>query len=336
MILSRVAETIYWIARYIERTENTARIVMVNANLLMDLPKGIAQGWEPILAITGSKELFYEHYSDLNERNVVKFLIADKYNPGSMLSSLDQARESLRTTRVIVPRGMWEVFNDLYYYSHENKAKGISKQGRYDYLTHVIRSCQLVTGNISGSMSHDLTYEFIRMGRNLERADMISRVLGVRAGNLLPDVDEGLKPFDDIQWKSILESLAAYQMYRRHVHVRVKGEAVLTYLLQDKQFPRSIMHCITEVENSLRQMPGNDASLRTLGRLQRLVNDANVRDIRMQGLITYIDELQILLGQVHEQLMSNYFQVQHIKEDDDEPVETAEIIKISKDAIAIR
>lgn len=315
MILSRVAEIIYWVARYVERAENTARIIMVNANLLMDLPKGIAPGWEPILTITGSKDLFYGQYSELNERNVVKFLLSDKFNPGSIVNSLEYARENLRTTRGIVPRGTWEAVNDLYYYSRENKTKGLTKKGRYEYLTHILRSCQLVSGNISGSMSHDQTYEFVRLGRNLERADMVTRVLEVRAGNLLPEVGEGLKPFDDIQWKSILESLAAYQMYRRHVHVRVRGAAVLGYLLQDKEFPRSISHCVNEVENCLRALPNNDAALRTLGRVQRELNKSNVNTICGPELNKYINNLQLMLGQVHDQLLTAYYQSEHLKKE---------------------
>jgi len=313
MILSRLAETIYWMARYIERAENTARIIMVNANLLMDLPKGIAPGWDPIITITGSTELFNEHYSELIERNAVKFLVVDKLNPGSIVNSLANARENLRTTRAIVPAGVWESLNDLYHYTEKNKTKGLSRKSRYEYLTYIIRSCQLITGNISSSMSHDQTYKFVRLGRYLERADMITRVLEVRAGNLLPKVGEGLQPFEDIQWKSILESLAAYQMYRRHVHVRVKGSAVLGYLLLDKEFPRSITYCITDIEISLRALPNNEASLRTLGRVQRMVDQTDIRDIDQQELNEYMNELQILLGRVHKQLAMVYFQSEQHK-----------------------
>jgi len=314
MMLSRVAETIYWMARYVERAENTARIIMVNANLILDLPKGIAPGWDPILAITGSSDLFDEHYAETNERNVVKFLISDKFNPGSIVNSLVTARENLRTTRAIVPRGTWEVLNDLHYYVEDNKAKGTSRKGRFDYLTHIIRSCQLITGNINDTMSHDQTYEFVRLGRNLERADMTTRVLEVRAGNLLPKLANELKPFDDIQWKSILESLAAYQMYRRHVHVRVRGSAVMSYLLKDKQFPRSIVHCMSEVNNCLRSLPANEASLRTLGRVQRLVYEVNVKDMKRPELNEFVNNLQIVLGDVHDQLLQTYFQTERMKE----------------------
>ena len=315
MILSTVAETIYWMARYVERAENTARIIMVNANLLLDLPRGIAPGWEPILAITSSNQLFYEHYSEPDEKKVVKFMVSDKYNTASILNSLMSARENLRTVRAIVPRGAWEVLNDLHYYAQEHKSKVLSRKGRFEYLTHIIRSCQLIAGNISGSMSHDETYEFVRLGKNLERADMTTRVLEVRAGNLLPKLADELKPFDDIQWKSILESVAAYQMYRRHVHVRVKGSAVMSYLLQDRQFPRSIAYCVIEVEHCLRSLPDSEAALRTLGRLQRLVFEADEKDMVRVKLNQFMNKLQVLLGEVHDQVELAYYQTERMKLD---------------------
>lgn len=314
MLLSRVAETIYWMARYIERTENTARIIMVNANLLLDLPKGIAPGWEPILAITGSSDLFYEHYTETNERNVVKFLLSDVKNTGCMLSSLYQARECMRTVRAIVPAEAWEELNNLYYYANENKTRGLTRKSRYAFLQRVIRTCQLIMGNMSGSMSHDQTYQFVRIGRNIERADMTTRVIDVRAGNLLPQHAEDLKPFEDIQWKSVLDSLAAYQMYRRHVHLRVIGSSVLGFLLQDKELPRSVIHCLGEVESCLRELPLNESALRTLGRVQRLAANTDVSGLQNGELNDFINELQILLNNVHDQLRNSYFHVEKSKQ----------------------
>ena len=315
MLLSRVAETLYWTARYVERAENTARIIMVNANLLLDLPKGISPGWEPILKITGSSGQFLESHTEITERNVVKFLISDRKNPSSIYSSLSIARENLRTARAIFPQGAWEILNDLYYFVDEKKTQGWSQKGRYEYLKTIIRNCQMINGNMSGSMCRDQTYDFLRIGRNIERADMTTRVLEVRAGNLLPNQAEELKPFDDIQWKSVLETLAAYQMYRRHVHVRVKGSAVLDYLVKDKLFPRSVSFCIGEVENCLHNLSGNDAALRIIGRINRLAGGVDVNNHLQEKLFNFTNEMQIVLGQLHDQISSSYFQVRKHKND---------------------
>ncbi len=112
-MLSRVAENLYWLGRYVERAENTGRIVNVNANLLLDLPKGIAPGWKPLIEITGSADLYRKSYDDFEERNVVRFLVGDAQNSGSIISSLSAARENARTIRDIVPREAWEQVNEL-------------------------------------------------------------------------------------------------------------------------------------------------------------------------------------------------------------------------------
>lgn len=307
MILSREAENLYWMARYVERVENTARIMLVNAHLLIDLPRGVELGWEPLLTITGTSKIFKQNYPEINERNVVTFLVSERANPGSITTSIQSARENLRTTRTIVPRGCWEVLNELNHYARTNKNQGISRKGRYTYLTHLIRNCQLITGNMSSSMSQDQTYEFVKLGRYVERSDMTTRVLEVRASNLIPELDQGLKPFDDIQWKSVLESLAAYQMYRRNVHVRVKGEAVLAYILQDPLFPRSISHCVTEIGNCLCALPSNAALVERLKQVQQLLYEVDIHRFSRKKIQSFMNNMQIRLGKLHDQIAQTYF-----------------------------
>lgn len=307
MLLSSVAERMYWMARYIERAENTARIILVHNNLMLDMPRRIAIGWEPLVFIMGSISTFREHFDEPSERNVVRFLLSDKNNPNCITCSLAMARENLRTTRSIVPRAAWETLNDLYEFTRENLPLGISRRGRYAYMKRVIDGCQLLTGKLSGTMSHDLTYDFLRMGRSMERTDMTTRVIDVRATNLLPNQSDELKPFEDIQWKSVLDSLTAYQMYRRHVHVRVRGHQALRFLLQEGEFPRSVHYCLGEIEQCLHRLPGNEPSLRVLGRAQRMVKEVAIDQIVREGLNEFIDELQLVHGELHEQLTTTYF-----------------------------
>ena len=153
-MLSRVAENIYWMARYIERAEDTARLINVNANLLLDLPRKTTFGWEPLIYITGCEEQFFENNKEPNERNVIRFLIGDKESPCSILSSLSYARENLRTTRDVVARDAWEQINDLYLYVKDHVDRGISRRGRYDFLKNVIGGSQKITGLLAGTMTH--------------------------------------------------------------------------------------------------------------------------------------------------------------------------------------
>ena len=309
MLLSSVAEHIYWMSRYIERAENTARIILFHNNLMLDMPRRIPIGWEPLVYIMGAMETFREHYEDTSERNVVRFLVSNKSNPSCITCSLGQARENLRTIRAIVPRAAWETLNDLYEFTLKNSGSGLNRRGRYAYMKRVIDSCQLLAGKLSGTMNHDMTYEFLRIGRFMERADMTSRVIDVRATNLLPKQTDELKPFDDIQWKSVLDLLMAHQMYRRRVHVGVRGKEVLRFLLQEEEFPRSIHFCLSEVGHCLHRLPGNESVLRVLGRAQRLAQEFDFDDNVTDVLNDFINELQLVHAEVHEQLVATYFEV---------------------------
>lgn len=309
MLLSSLAERVYWFARYVERVENTARIILVNNNLLMDTPRTITLGWSPIVSITGCADLFYEYHQEATEKNVMRFLIMDAHNPSCMLNTLGQARENLRTSRAIFPREVWETLNDLHNYVKINKSAALSRRNRYDFLRHVIDTCHIISGKLSATMSHDLTYDFVRLGRNIERADMTTRVIDVRAGNLLPKHIEELKPFNDIQWKSVLDSLAAYLVYRRCVRVPVRGTEVLRFLLKDLFFPRALMYCLTELEQCLNALPANEAPLQTLGKARRFVEKADVAHIVGDNLNEFIDSLQLDLMDLHEQVATVYFQL---------------------------
>jgi uncharacterized alpha-E superfamily protein len=311
MLLSSVAEHVYWLARYIERAENTARIIIAHNNLMLDMPRRIAIGWEPLVYIMGREAMadFRERNEDTGERNVVRFLVSDKNNPNCITCSLGLARENLRTTRAIVPRGAWETLNDLNDYASQNSASGIGRRGRYAYLKRIIDTCQLLAGKLSGTMSHDTSYRFLRMGRNMERADMTSRVIDVRATNLLPGQADELRPFIDIQWKSVLDSVMAYQMYRRHVHHSVRGKEALRFLLQDEDFPRSVHFCLAEVGACLHTLSGNEAPLRVLGRAQRMISEVRIGDIVSAGLNEFINDLQLVHTELHEQLVATYFQL---------------------------
>ncbi len=305
-MLSRVADHIYWMARYIERAEDVARLINVNSHLQLDLPRAVRTGWEPLIHITGGVEGFTERYEESDERSVVRFLIGDQNNTGSILSSVNAARENARTIRDIIPREAWEQVNELHMHVRGNLQGGLSKGRRFDYLKTVILSTQQITGLLAGTMLHDAGYDFLRMGRNLERADMTTRIVDVRSANLLEDAS-GLKPFENIQWMSVLKSLTAYQMYRRHMQVAVRRVDVLTFLLQNRQFPRSYYHCLGEVQSCLQNLPHNDMPLRTALQMQRVVSEADPKVLSQGELHRFIDDLQLGLANLHSQIVDAYF-----------------------------
>ncbi len=306
-MLSRVAARIYWMARYLERAENTARIVNVNVNLLLDLPRSVAVGWQPLIDITGSGKLFDRLFSAPRQQNVVRFLIADLRNPGSLLSSLSQARENARTVRDVIPREAWEQVNSLYLAAKSGLPGGLAHNRRHDFLNGMIARGQYITGLLAGTMLHDASYDFLRMGRNLERADMTSRIVDVRSDNLLPDQPEVLPPFELIQWMSVLRSLSAYQSYQQVEQGPVMGGAVLRILLQDTRFPRSFAHCVGEVQSCLRSLPRSREVVAEAVALSEHVTAAPVEKMSKLDLQRFIDRLQRKLAQLNNTISDTYF-----------------------------
>lgn len=306
-MLSRVAENIYWLARYVERAENTARLINVNTNLMLDLPRNAQPGWEPIIDILGIGNGESVTLDDTDERSVLRYLISDNQNPSSIISSLVMARENGRTIRDIIPREAWERVNDLYMFAKDQALKGISKRGRYEYLRGIISGAQTLTGILAGTMLHDEGYSFLKMGRNLERADMTTRLIDVRTASLLENAPEELTPFENIQWMSVLKSLTGYQMYRRTVQVRIQRSEVLRFLLQERRFPRAFYHAVCEVEACLRSLPHHDVPLKVLQPLQDKVLKADPAKLKQEKLHTFMDHLQLELAQVHLAIRTSYF-----------------------------
>ncbi|MDE0286407.1 MAG: alpha-E domain-containing protein, partial [Gammaproteobacteria bacterium] len=189
-MLSRVAEQLYWFGRHVERAENTARLVNVNANLIMDLPRPFKRIWANMIGITGSDDLFYGFYGKADEKSVLRFMLTDEDNPSSMARCVRMARENARSSREILPVEAWETINEFYLYVKNNPASGMRPGARHKYLNSVIRYSRQITGMLFSGMSHGSAYSFVRIGRNLERADMSTRIIDVGCVNLLPAGDE--------------------------------------------------------------------------------------------------------------------------------------------------
>lgn len=306
-MLSRVAENIYWLARYVERAENTARLVRVNSHLELDTPRGIAPGWEPLVDITGSRSQFTSVEREPNERNIVRFLIGDAGNPGSILSALAAARENCRTVREVLPRQSWERLNELYFFAKENIQSGLTKGGRDDFLNGIITGSQGIVGLLGSVMYRDEAMHFARLGRNLERADMTTRIIDVRSTDLFPDDLLESRSLDTLQWISVLRSLNGYQAYRRHVAIRVSRADVLTFLFHDTRFPRSFMHCLEAVNESVAGLDNAERATRVIRAFKRKLSKIDVGEMNQASLHEFIDELQIDIVRLNDHVAKTYF-----------------------------
>lgn len=308
-MLSRVAENIYWLARYLERAEDTARLINVTSNLLLDFPKTTRLDWDSLVTITGAEDLFDEHYETRSADNVLNFLCVDLHYSGSIISSLESARENLRTTRDIMPREVWEELNTLYLDTLKQVEAGITSRKRDAFMKRVIRSCQAINGLIEGSLSHTQVHTFLMLGRNLERADMTTRIIDVRSANLLPRSPDDLTPYENLQWMSVLKSLTGYQMYRQQVRLRVRGPDVLRFLLQDDLFPRAVASCLGQLSFELEDLPRHEEVQALVDDLlPRLVNANMEKMAHTPDLLhDFIDTLQISFNEMHQAIADHYF-----------------------------
>lgn len=306
-MLSRVADNLYWLARYLERAENLARLVDVNANLMLDLPQQLAPGWEPLITIIGAEQEFAERAREPTESAVVRFLIAEPKNPGSMVSTLARAREIARTIRDILPREVWEHVNQHYLYVTDHAGQAISKRTRHGFLDRVIVGSQTFTGMLEGIVNDGPALRFMTLGRNLERADMTSRIVDVRAVGMLPESGTALRPFANIQWMSVLRSLSAYHMYRLKMRERVHPHGVVRFLLADPDFPRACVCCLRRMEEQLAGLPNSGSLTRRLQRVRGAIAAVSERKLSQEELHAFIDRLQLALARINDELASTYF-----------------------------
>ncbi len=312
-MLSRVADSIYWLNRYIERAENVARFVDVNINLMLDLPAEITQQWQPLVSITGDVELFKACYGEANAENVIQFLTFDRDYPNSIIACLQLARENARSIREIISSEMWEEVNSFYLMVKEASLKK-PKDGLPKFFEQVKRSSHRFAGVMDATMTHNEGWHFGQMGRLLERADKTTRLLDVKYFVLLPSAEWVGTPLDQIQWISLLKSASAYEMYRKCQH-RIIPSSVVEFLILDRQFPRSIHFCLWQAEKCLHEITntptGNwcNSAERSLGKLCSQLGYLTIDDVVESGLHEFLDVMQSSINQVGNEIHNTFFAV---------------------------
>lgn len=310
-MLSRVAEAIYWMSRYIERAENTARFIDVNLNLMLDLPAGSAEQWEPLLRATADLPVFSEHYDSATAENVIEFMTFDPDNPNSILRCLHIARENARSVREVISSEMWEQINTFHLMVTSASFQGLMGNP-YGFFSRVKNESHLLWGLTDATMSHGEAWHFGRLGRLLERADKTSRILDVKYFILLPAVSDVGSPFDNLQWSALLRSASALEMYRKR-HGRIAPDKVVDFLLLDHDFPRSVRFCICKAEESLRATLGSapgtfsNTADQQMGRLRGRLDYLSVEEIISVGLHEFLDALQQEMNTAGEAIFDTFF-----------------------------
>ena len=310
-MLSRVADSIYWLNRYIERAENTARFIDVNLQLSLDLSGPLSEQWEPLVITSGDRIAFKEHYGAPNQKNVIHFLTSDMGNSNSILSCLVAARENARTVREIISSEMWEHINKIYLYVKDAIESNLPLTEPYQFYGEKKRSAHLFAGIMEATMSHGEGWNFGRMGRFLERADKTSRILDVKYFLLLPNVNDVGTPFDNVQWAAVLKSASAFEMYRK-TRRRIIPVQVANFLIFDPLFPRSIYYSIVHAQRALHNITGTahgaytNQSEKLMGKLRSELDYTEIDDIMSSGLHEFLDNIQIRLNEIGTAIFNDF------------------------------
>lgn len=305
-MLSRVAERVYWMARYVERAEDTARLVAAYNHLVMDVPRGTQPGWDVLIRILDADPVFERWFNVRNEQNVLRLLIGEATSECSIPYAIRLARENVRTTRDVLPDEVWELVNELYLYSAEASEKSVARKGRQAYLEEIVQRCQVINGVLRSTLCRDHTYRFIKIGQLLERADMTTRVIDVGASDFL--AHEGVaQGIEHLLWGTLLKSLSALGAYRRLIEPQVEKNAAVDFVFMEATFPRSVRFCIREIRRELGELSNANLSLRTTERIRRKLRGFEAANFAQPELHSYIEELQVLINSLHEAITDTWF-----------------------------
>jgi uncharacterized alpha-E superfamily protein len=306
VLLSRVADDIYWAARHLERAEDTARVVRAHAETAADLPGRTEAHWKPLITVVGSDAQYDARFGgDFSEAVVVEYLLSDHLNPSSVVRCVSAARENLRTTRETIPAEGWNAVNDLHQYVNVESDRGADRRARDRFIRHVVSDSRRIDGILATTMSHDEAYAMWRLGRALERADMTTRVLGVRAAVLIDEAD-GERSYDDLLWMGVLRSLSGLQMYRRAVRRPIEGAAVVRFLLEHDRFPRAVRALLREIRRALGELPDPGVLYDEVDAVDATLRGSTTDDIDGAQLDDAMESLQGALAQLDRRIHERY------------------------------
>ena len=305
-MLSRAAERVYWTGRYLERAENTARLVQQYSQLLLDLPDEVGVGWPELVRIVGAMDAFRASGKPETETGILEFLLADSAGYSSLAYSLRMARENVRNTRDLLPHEAWENVNELYQESRRNLEPAATGEDRFEVLSEVIGDCQKISGILTGTLSHESPYHFLALGQSIERADMTSRIIDVATAYIQHN-ERLVRRYGSSLWTNVLKSVSGFQMYRQYCQPQVEGHRVIDFLLRDRAFPRSIAFCVDNARSSCAQLPRCRNTGTALDRVENLLQPIPAERVSAAEVSTLMDTVQQRLGDAHQAVAATWF-----------------------------
>jgi len=293
-MLSRTADHLYWMARYIERAENMARVLDVtyNMSLVPNAAESEAALWEPALQIAGNVEDFEARHDEYSAASVIRYLAMDEANPSSIFNALRSARENARAVRVALSAETWENINTLWLEFGQFQAADIVKSGLSEFCDWVKSRSHLFRGVSFGTMLRDDAFRFVRLGTFIERADNTARLLDVKYHLLLPSGEEVGGAVDYYEWTAVLRSVSAFQAYQKVFSDTIEPWRVAELLVLRDDMPRSLHACFDEITPILEQLSGqrNRESRRIAGELHARLHYGRMNEIFQEGLHEFLED----------------------------------------------
>lgn len=328
-MLSRHAASAFWMGRYIERAESTARMIDVHYHFGLESPlMGEVLGWSSILAISGQEELFSKNHSTQDERSILEFFAFDEENPGSIYNSVRSARENARSIRDQISSEMWESLNRFYLDYRDWDVDRIIERSPFEFFKEVRNGSHLFQGVTNRTLMMGETRDIYDAGRFLERADQTTRILDVKYHDLLPrfaskvevlpDEIAGVDPMSvggpvDVHgWIAVLKSVGAFEAFSKTFRQGVSPALVAEFLVLNPRFPASVRHSVGRIESCLRRISGNrdnapkNEAERRVGRLYNELNYARADDIIAEGLHEFLQNIQVRCIEIGDGIYETY------------------------------
>lgn len=311
LLLCRFADAAFWMARYIERAENVARQLQVNQTFARD--QSGARNWRSILALNADEERFLKRYDGITGANVIRFYTLDRGNLSSIVSSMRSARDNARILRPLISTELWAHLNIAYNQMQTLDEQAIALPRLAGFCSDVRQACEAHAGIAEGTMFRDQAWSFYNIGRHMERADQITRLLDIKYHTLLPRLEDVGTALDLTQWHAVLRAASGYHGFRRGHPRHMTPNKVVDFLLFDDRFPRSValnVRATAEHLNTLRtrfRVQGGDAARVELDVLQDILASADVTEVIGQGLHEFLDDIQTRLIAVTGVLSRDFF-----------------------------
>jgi len=316
-MLSRVAENLFWMSRYLERAENVARLLDIGLYIELDAPSTSAEdGSAPVeiaLDILDSGSTFRATHPAAERNAVLELLTFDRANPQSILTIIGLARENARGTQESLGVDAWSEVNRLYLYLCGKRAKWRFQAGPSAFYSTIKRSCILFDGLIQNSLPRDEVYHFLEVGRYLERVNVMGRILHAKCRSHPQGTSGGDPAMELVRWTGLLRSCSAYGSYLRVERDRVEPVGVIRFLILNPDFPRAVRFCVARCRESLQEIAGGDQdeysseAERLLGRLDGELRFIDVGEIFERGLLAFLDRIQITCLRVGDEIQRAFF-----------------------------